>query len=176
MKYIFDFDRVLFHTEIIRDRIFYFFEKFGVPKEEIKNYLQKERWNLFSLKKMLRNFSLPENLYGEIMKENKNLVDKNLLKLIKKIGKENCYILSYGDTEFQSEKINDSDISQYFTRVIIIQADKNKEIEKICNQYPQETIFFIDDSQKHIEELDLEKCPNLKTILFKGQNIESYLQ
>ena len=53
-----------------------------------------------------------------------------------------------------------------------MQGSKNNEVVKICNQYINEIIFFIDDSKKHIEELNLVTCPNLRTILYDERGLE----
>ena len=49
---------------------------------------------------------------------------------------------------------------------MVVADEKRELIEKICAEYKDEPILFIDDKIKHFEDLDFKKCPNLKTILY----------
>jgi HAD superfamily hydrolase (TIGR01509 family) len=173
MKFIFDFDDVLFHTtskfKKHKDAIL---AKAGLPLNLSREYSEKERWNLFSLKKMLAHFSISPKLYEKIMEESKNYVNKELLEIIKKIGKSNCYLVTYGDEEFQKDKIKRTDVSPFFSEIIIVSDSKKEAIEKICAKYKNEKVVFIDDKAKHFENLDFKKCPNLKTILYDEKGLE----
>jgi FMN phosphatase YigB (HAD superfamily) len=170
MKYIFDFDDVLFQTTKLKEKIFLTLEEVGVPRNLVKEYLEKERWNCFSLKKMLAHFSVHENLYEKIMNICGDLRNEELFEIVKKIGKENCFIITYGDEEFQQDKIKRAGIAPLFSEVIIVSNSKKETIEKICAEYKNEEIIFIDDSAKHFEDLNLIKYPNLKTVHFKNIN------
>src|SRR3990167_7630412 len=97
MKYIFDFDDVLSHTtKRFKEHVIPVLEKDGVSRSQIEEYFKSEQWNLFSFKKMLAHFSLSD-LYEEIMQEVKFFTNKELVREIEKIGKHNCYIVTYGD-------------------------------------------------------------------------------
>jgi len=176
MKFIFDFDDVLVYTSIgeknIRGHIYSALEKHGVSPALSREYVERERWNLFSLHKMLSHFSLSQDLYEEIMPGMKNFVNKKLIELVKKLGKENCFIVTYGDPDFQVDKIKRSGVSNLFSEIFPVIGIKNKPIEKICKKYPDEKIFFIDDKVKHFDDLNMSKCPNLKTILYDEQGLE----
>ena len=172
MKYIFDFDHVLFNTSKLKERIFLVLGEIGIERSAINEYIEKERWNQFSLKKLLKHFSVEENLYGQIMKNNKNFINAEVLDTVKKIGKENCHIVSYGDEEFQLDKIHSSSIAPLFSEIIVVSSEKKEIIEKLCAKHKDEQVFFIDDQIKHFDELDLDKCPNLKTILYTGQKLD----
>ncbi|HEV7701954.1 MAG TPA: HAD hydrolase-like protein [Candidatus Paceibacterota bacterium] len=177
MKYIFDFDDTLFLTsKKFKKYIFIILNKAGISHELVKDYFQKEEFNLFSLKKMLKYFSAEEEVYENIMNETKNFINEGLIKTIKKLGKENCYIVTYGDEEFQRDKIERAKISPLFSEIIVVGKEYKKEaIEKICGRHKDEEVVFIDDKQKHFDELDMSKCPNLKTILYAGQDIKPLL-
>ncbi len=177
MKYIFDFDDVLFHTtKSLKERIYETYEKSGVSREQIKEYVAKEDPNGFSLKKLLSYFSLPKELYDEIMDGSKDFVNEELLEIIKKIGKENCYIVTCGDEEFQKDKIKKAGLDIFFREIIVVLGSKKEAVEKICEKHKDETVLFIDDKASHFGDLDFKKYPNLKTILYTGQNLESYFQ
>ncbi|OGI60855.1 hypothetical protein A2814_03530 [Candidatus Nomurabacteria bacterium RIFCSPHIGHO2_01_FULL_38_19] len=175
MKYIFDFDDVLFHTTRRRQEHLYpFLEKMGVAHEKINEYYNKIRGQQFSVKNLLKYFSLKEEMYEEIMRESKIFLNKDLVKLVKKAGKNNCYIITYGDKEFQLDKIKRAGVDSLFFEIIVVPTDEKKEIiEKICAKHADEKVIFIDDKAKHFEKLDFKKYPNLKTILYTGQDLSN---
>ena len=172
MKFIFDFDGVLFSTTKFREKIFLTFESFGISHDLVTEYLHRERWNLFSLRKMLDHFSLSENEYEEIMKKCKNFINCDLLAVLKKINKQECFIATYGDKYFQEDKIKRTGISKFFREIMIVQGSKKEAVEKICAKYQEEIIVFVDDQVCHFEDLDYKKYPNLKTILYDEQGLK----
>lgn len=175
MKFIFDLDDVLFYKTKHREKILINLEKFNIPRNLTEEYLEKERLNLFSLKIMLSYFSLPENLYEKIISECKNFVNKELIEVIKKIGKENCFIISYGNKEFQQDKIKRIGIADIFSEIIIVSGSKKEAVEKICAKYPDEEVTFIDDKAYHFKDLDFKKYPNLKTILYDEHGLKNLI-
>ncbi len=182
MKYIFDFDDVLFHkTRHFRERMFLILEKVGLSRSLIDEYskIEIEKEHPFSLKKLIQHFvdtgaiekTQKEKLYEEIMNESKNSVNINLLQFVKNLKRSDCYILTRGEEEFQRDKIKRSAIAHLFSKIIIVSKSKKENIEKICDEFKNETVFFIDDKAEHFENLDFQKYPNLKTILYTGQNL-----
>ena len=178
MKFIFDFDDVLFYTTRRRvEYIYPFLEKLGISRQKVDEYYKEVRGQNFSMKKLLKYFSLPEETYEEIMRDSIDFSNKETINFLKKAGKENCFIITYGDEEFQLDKIKRTGVDTLVSEIIVVSTDEKKEfIEVICEKYKNEKIVFIDDKAKHFENLDLQKCPNLKTILYTGQNLESYFQ
>jgi FMN phosphatase YigB (HAD superfamily) len=176
MKFIFDFDNVLFHTTPgFREHVYTSLERVGISYDSSKEYLEKERLNLFSLKKMLIHFSATEDLYEEIMSENTNFVNDELLKVIRKIGKSNCYIVTYGEEEFQLDKIKKAGIDSFFCEIIAVPGSKKEAVEKICIKHNDEKVIFIDDTAKHFEDLDFKKHPNLQTIHYDEQGFDKFI-
>jgi FMN phosphatase YigB (HAD superfamily) len=173
MKYIFDFDNVLFDTsKKFKEHMILVLEKIGVSPDSVRDYCDKERWNQFSLKKMLNHFSVKEDFYEKIMSKNKNFVNGELIEVIKKLGRSNCFILTYGDEEFQLNKIKRTGIGAHFVEIIVVSGSKEEAIEKICDKYKKEKVLFIDDKTKHFEDLDFKKYPNLKTIFYDENGLE----
>ena len=174
MKYIFDFDDVLFPTSkerghpLFKEYQFSVIEKAGVPMSKILEYYEKERLNQFSLKKILNHFSLPGSLYQEIIAQSKNFINHEVIETVKRLGSSNCIILTYGDNEFQIDKIEQSGIAPLFAKIIPVPGSKQETLEKLCREFKDEQVIFIDDSAKHFENLDPIKCVNLKTILYTG--------
>lgn len=178
MKFIFDFDDVLFNTSkhrghpLFKEYQFSVIEKAGISMEAILEYYEKERLNQISLKKMLQHFSLDMGLYDVVLDQSKNFINTEMLDLVQKLGKSNCIIVTYGDTEFQLDKIKRSGIESMFSGVIAVSGSKKESIENFCEENKYEKIFFIDDSDKHFKELDLIKYPNLKTVHYTGQHLD----
>lgn len=174
MKYIFDFDDVLFYTTKHRkEHLYSFFEKLGVLLREIEEYYIIARQQSFSVKKMLKHFSLEEELYEKAMEGSEKFANTELIDLVKKIGKENCLLVTYGEEEFQLDKIKRIGIGSLFSEITTLSIDDKKEIvEKICEKYKDETVLLIDDKIKHLENLDFAKCPNLKTIFYDEHGLE----
>lgn len=176
MKYIFDFDDVLFNTSThpnnFRENIYSNLEKVGISPKLAKEYVERERWNKFSLKKMLAHFSTKEDLYEKIMSNNKIFLNQDLIRIIEKLGKNNCYLITYGDEEFQIDKITRTGINDLFAEIIAVPGSKKIAIEKICAQCKDEKVLFVDDKAKHFEDLDFATYTNLKTILFDEKGLE----
>ncbi|MDO8659997.1 MAG: HAD family hydrolase [Candidatus Parcubacteria bacterium] len=172
MKFIFDFDDVLFHnTEQFKKHMYMCLEKGGISQDIAREYYKTVRANQFWLKDMLTHFSLPESLYEEILKESKNFINHDVLNIVKKMKKENCYIVTHGNENFQKDKIKNAGIEDLFLEIIVVSDSKKEAIEKICLKHKDEEVVFIDDKVKHLENLDFKKCPNLKTILFDEEGL-----
>lgn len=175
MKFIFDFDDVLFHTtKHFKENIYLSLEKAGISRNSVVEYLEKNP-NLFSLRKTLAHFSAPHGLYEEIMEESKIFVNNELIELIKKLGRSNCYIVTYGEEEWQNFKIKKTGLSELFSEIIVVPGSKKEAVEKICAKYKDEKVVFVDDRAKHFEDLDFKKYPNLKTILYDEKGLEKLM-
>ncbi len=180
MKYIFDFDDVLFNTtKQLKRRMFLCLEKIGIPRKISEEYYKTVRKNQFSLKNFISALLIrekinkinAEELYEEILSECKNFTNIKLLKTIKKIGKRNCFIVSNGEKKFQQDKIKRSGIALLFSKIYIVLESKKEIIYALCDKYKNEKIFFIDNKIKFFEDIDLKKCRNLKTILFTDNTL-----
>src|SRR3989344_2382039 len=155
MKLIFDFDDVLFDNKLFKKHLFSVIEKAGGNRESAEAYYRQVK-NAFSLKNFLADIFKRENMrdsvektYAEIMEECKNLVNQELRSIIETAGANNCYLATFGEDEFQREKI------------------------KRCGlAHPTEKIIFVDDKPEFFAGLDKEKCKNLKTILCDERGLE----
>src|SRR3989338_2790155 len=106
MKYIFDFDDVLFNnTKQFKKHIYACLEEVGIKKENAEEYYKEVREIEFSLRNFIENLfirsgkdlSKVEEIYEKIMSECKNFTNIELLKQIEKLGKENCFIITNGE-------------------------------------------------------------------------------
>ncbi|MFH1366356.1 MAG: hypothetical protein ABIG99_03140, partial [Patescibacteria group bacterium] len=168
MKFIFDFDDVLFYnTKQLKEHMYICLEKVGVSRNIVEPYYTEARKKEFSLKNLISSLVARENIKQinikdiceEIMNECKNFVNKELLEVIKKIGKENCFLISYGQEKFQQEKIKRTSVASLFSKIIIVQESKKEAVEKICARYKDEEVIFIDDKAHHFKDLDFKKYP-----------------
>jgi len=176
MKFIFDFDDVLFdNTKQLKEYMYECLDKAGISRDIAEKYYKTVRENRFWLKDFLHHFSLTESMYEKILKKSKNFTNKELLTLVKKLGKENCYIVTHGNEEYQRDKIRITGIEPFFSEIFVISNSKKGAVEKICAKHKNEKVIFVDDKAKHFEDLDFKKYPNLKTILYDEKGLEKVL-
>ena len=175
MKYIFDFDDVLFdNTKKFKKHMYKVLADYGVDEEKAKEYYLKVREQEFSLKNFIRELLKCENkdenqteeIYEKIMAECVNFTNTELLQSIERLGKENCFIITNGEENFQRDKIEYSGIYPFFSKIFIVPKSKKEIIYDICAKYKDEKITYVDDKIKFFEDLDLAKCPNLNNILY----------
>lgn len=176
-KYIFDFDDVLFYnTEKFKKHMYQCFENIGVPYEVVKKYYTEERDKGFVLRNLVTSVLTGEKIVSvsvkelteRIMGECKNLVNYELLERIKQLGAESCYLVTHGVIEYQREKIQRTGMESLFADISIIQDTKKSSVEFICEQFKDSEVVFVDDKEKRFADLDFEKYPNLRTVLYVG--------
>jgi len=176
MKFIFDFDDVLFNnTKQFKEYMYECLEKAGISRDVSEKYYKTVRENQFWLKDFLRHFSLEESTYEKMLNESKGFVNTEMLALIKKLGKENCYIVTHGNEQYQRDKIRITGIKSLVHQIVVISNSKKNAVEKICTKHKNEKIIFIDDKAKHFENLDFKKYPNLKTILYDERGLKKLM-
>ncbi len=172
MKLIFDFDSVLFNTKEFLKYLYDCIEKAGVSRNIAEEYYKKVGGPQFSLKKLLINLLIRENLYEEILRESRNFINQDLIQIVQKLGKDNCYIVTHANEEWQLDKIKSTGIESFFSEIIVVSESKKDAVEKISAKHRNEEVIFIDDKAKHFEDLDFVKYPNLKTILYDERGLE----
>jgi FMN phosphatase YigB (HAD superfamily) len=176
MKYIFDFDDVLFkNTKEFKEHVYDILEKAGIPREKSKALYLDHR-NNFSLEVFLSSlFYGPNNeqeikeIHEEIMKEAPGFVNRELLGALHhgRLKKDDIYIVTSGNEEFQREKIERSGLAEFFhpSHIIPVPDKKTEAITKIVHDAKGEEVVFIDDKDHHFK--DLNDLPNLTTIHYK---------
>lgn len=184
MKIIFDFDDVLFDTKAFKDKIFIGLSKFNIDNKIIKNLYQGHR-KIFNIKKFyeeaigLSKVSVSEKEIEEVsnivLRDLTGYADERLVNLMHGLGKENCFILSAGDEDFQRHKIHLSGVvdAVHDKQTIIVEDDKKEILRKICEEYSNESIIFIDDKERYIEDAVSIKMPNLFPVLYDENGFEA---
>jgi FMN phosphatase YigB (HAD superfamily) len=74
------------------------------------------------------------------------------------------YVLSFGQSQFQSEKITGTGLTPYFQEVFIVQEKKYEpiiEVMKCCA--PDEPIWFFDDRAEFVQDVN-RRLPQVKTV------------
>lgn len=175
MKYIFDFDDVLFNNSNgLKQAMYAQLEAVGISKDIAYTYYKTVREKKFSLKSFLedllkkygKDVGLVDEMYENIMAECPNFTNKELVDKIDKLGSDNCFMVTNGELKFQKDKIDRANISHYFKEIFVVPGSKNEVIYDICTRYKDEKVIFVDDKVKFFEDLDLSRCPNLENILY----------
>lgn len=180
MKLIVDFDDVLFDASKLKEKLFTILEEYGVQKVRERYLFERESDRPFSLRlfigKVLKEEGVSadiETVYDRVMSICSELRNEALLTVLKQNGKDHCLLVTSGEEEFQREKIQRSGIDEYANVVVVVPGSKKDEIEAVCAQFPNEEIIFIDDKNKFFTDIDMEKCPNLKTVLYNENGLEN---
>src|SRR3989344_4328549 len=90
-----------------------------------------------------------EELAEKIMKECINFINDELIDKVKQLEVENCYMVTHGVKEYQLEKVHRTGLEA----------------------------LFVDDKEKRFADLDFEKYPNLRKVLYVGpESIDEVFQ
>lgn len=173
MKIIIDFDDTIFNTYLFMQELIEHFKRVGFTSKEFKEIYKKskEKKKDFDQKAVV-------DLFGELKSFDKQqvieeidlLVDRSeeflypdFRKFADKFLRSNLILLSFGTTEFQEKKIENSKVKNLFEKVIITPIDKVEKIEYIYKKYPTEVMVFIDDKAEEIDKVK-EKFPEVITM------------
>lgn len=177
IKYIFDFDDVLFfNTEKFKKHMYKCFEEIGVQYDTAKKYYKIEKEKSWILDNLVASVLKGENIISvsknelteKIMRECKNFINNELVDQIKLLDVKNCYVITHGVKEYQIEKINRTGIGPLFTKIIIVQDTKKEVVEEICEQFKNDEIVFVDDKKERFADIDFKKYLNLRAVLYIG--------
>src|SRR3989338_5794924 len=143
MKFICDFNGVLFNAKEFIKFMYDYLEKTGTPRSITEEYYKKVGGTQFGLKEMLSHFSIDESFYEKILNESLKFNNKELLDVVNKLGKEN----------WQRDKISKTGIGQYFSEIYVVSESKKGAVEALCKKHEKETVVFVDDKAKYFENL-----------------------
>ncbi len=144
MNIYIDFDGTLFDTDLFFDDFLLLCQKYGISKEKVK----KEKTHmkgLFSLEKLVKllieKYDLKDDFSAEVEKlYNPSYLYKDSISFLEKYYKKyNIIILTKGDYNYQTRKIDCCNFKKYFKKIIIT---KDKSLEKIDYQ----NSVFIDNN------------------------------
>ncbi len=175
MKFIIDFDDVLLHTtKMLKKRIYDCLENAGVDREKSLDLYRQVRYPEFSLKRFIYRLleennldvNKTEEIYEEILQECPKYINHYLVDEVKKLGKDSCIIVTNGEREFQTHKLERSGLYPLFSEIYIVPGSKKDAICEICQKYKDEKVIFTDDKSTFFDDLELKEYPNLETVLY----------
>ncbi len=182
MKLILDFDDTLSDNRQLKESMYSCLEEAGVSRSASEKFYNETRvtGKPFSLKNFLFSIFTNEKIdgsvldvYEKIMKICPNLLDSKLLEILQKVKKENCYLVTNGDFEYQMDKIARSGVTQLFNDIVVVPGSKKEVVEKICADHKNEKVIFIDNKQEFFADLDMDVCKNLTTILYDSSDLKN---
>lgn len=176
MKIFLDFDDVIFNTKRLSSDFKNLFFQSGISEDTFKKYYYNED-NSYDpwaqIKKIQaesgKDLSGLEKSISGLVGNLTDYVFDDFWDFSKKIGKENIFILSYGDVNFQTLKIKNSETDRYANMLDIVEGLKSEAIKNALPKIhlaEKEAIYFIDDRVGFLEEVKKE-IPQIKTILVK---------
>ena len=162
MKIIIDFDDTIFSSKDFKGLMFSGLERFGVNSERVSTYYKEHRGAFTNPRNFYLSFVLDNNLdisakdideaVDGLFVDLKRFVNEELIGIFKKVGPENCFIVSIGEEDFQRRKIKSCEIEELFGEIHIVGKDKNETIEKLMNKFKGEEFVFVDDNLENIEK------------------------
>lgn len=160
MKLILDFDDTIFDTERFKkEKLFLCLEKQGVSASNFEQNYKKygathPTYDLSThLKSLCREFNIQidtDSVIYEISKGLEEFVFPEYLEIIKKYGRENIFILTQGDLNFQQLKIKRSEVDKKVEQILIVRDSKKEKLDELALLWPNETIVFVDDKFKNL--------------------------
>lgn len=181
MKVVFDFDDVLFDARAFKEKMFALLAGKGYAHVESVYSSMRSDAEPFSLDRLLERLVLDgshderEGLYQEVLGACFGKANQELMKIIERIGKENCIILTQGVEKFQLEKIRRSVGIGHVGRIVVVPSGKGEAIEEICREFGDEDVIFVDDKEKFFRDINFEHCRNLKTVLYNRNGLDNLL-
>ena len=169
MKLILDFDDTIFDAKSFKEESLFNPNTYNVfdmiiSRADIREIYAEYRResNIFNIRDFVKRVSASTNSEVDIDKVLFNLsssikkyVKKEFLTIIEKAGRENVFILSQGDEEFQLFKINNSNLSDKVDRVHIVAQDKADKVREWCNVWSGEDVVFVDDKYSNLLKEDI---------------------
>jgi FMN phosphatase YigB (HAD superfamily) len=185
MKIFIDFDDVLFNTKSFIKDIKKLFYEFGIPNKIFDETYKSKRKSLkmngkylltydpsLQFEKIRNKLGLDtrplEKEFYTLLKNAKRYVFKDACIFLENKNKNDLFILSFGTSNFQKEKIKNSGITKYFKKIIIISREtKARAIKEILEKQKlknKEPVYFFDDREKFLEDVKTH-LPFVKTFL-----------
>lgn len=184
MKIIIDFDDTIFNTYKLMQELIGSFKKVGFTSEEFKEIYKrsKEKKGDFDQKTIIGLFAelrpfdkhqVAKEL-AELFERAKDFVYPDFYKFADSFLRKELVLLSFGSTEYQKIKIENSGIKNYFDKVYVTNKDKVFDLEHIYRKNASDVIVFIDDKSEEIDRVK-EKFSDVVAIKMerpKGGNVK----
>ena len=162
IKLFIDFDKTLFDTNQVKERIIRIFGQFGFSQEEIEQtYLAEtldgkyspegQARRLYDIKKF--DLEVAELKIKSMIFDSSRILYSDTIQFLDGLDKEKYEVdlLSYGDVEFQERKIKHSGIIDKFDNIYITSAEKQIYLKDIAED--KENFFVLDDKMENLEKI-----------------------
>jgi len=162
IKLFIDFDKTLFDTNQVKERIIRIFGQFGFSQEEIEQtYLaetldgkyspEAQARRLYDIKKF--DLEVAELKIKSMIFDSSRILYSDTIQFLDGLDKEKYEVdlLSYGDVEFQERKIKHSGIIDKFDNIYITSAEKQIYLKDIAED--KENFFVLDDKMENLEKI-----------------------
>lgn len=192
---ILDFDYTLFDGKKFKNALAKSLLVFGIDKKmwletynQVRYKKNKETGYIpeahlkILVKKTKTNYKDLEIAYNKVIDNAQKYLYKDSIGFLEKLKKQEytLYILTFGNSGFQKQKISASGINKYFKEIICTDKDKFK----VSDQIPGvDEALFINDNPNEIAQLQIIhpranfiqiKRPNAKKFDLKLKNINKY--
>ena len=157
MNIYIDFDGTLFNTNLFYKDFLKLCSLYNVSEKDVIDIKGNELFNLERISKSIKDkYNLDNTFIDKVnsLYDAKYLYDDVIPFLEKYYLNNNLYIFTYGDKEYQINKINCCNITKYF-KGIIITIDKSKEDVDYQNG------LFIDNSPLEISRISSAGASNI---------------
>ncbi len=180
MKVVLDFDDVIFNAKAFKELMFFYLGERGIRNARGVYEKMRHDEKVFSVLAYLDELGINEDerdaVYEGIMTPCARLTNKEIIRVMEQVGKENIFILSQGEEGFQRDKIERSVGDKVFgSHVAVVRESKTEELRRICDTYKGEDVIFADDKIEFLNALPATLTPNLKTVLFNERGLETLL-
>ncbi|MBR4110456.1 MAG: HAD family hydrolase [Clostridia bacterium] len=165
MNFYLDFDYTLFNTYEFRNELYKILESNNCNRDALKLTIEEGNHKLINIREKFKELSKRKNIpienFIKPLEELYNNCEKYIyddsIEFLKYLKQQNhkLYILTWGEKEYQKEKVKASKLEKYVDEVIYTEKLKyNLEI-----QYKEG--IFIDDSVRDLKGLHAKKAKNV---------------
>lgn len=157
MNFYLDFDYTLFNTYAFRNELYNILEQNGLDKSYLALTLEDREQKLINVREVFKELSEINNLnidnfikpLDELYKKSDRFVYDDVIDFLKylRMKKHKIYLLTWGEREYQREKLKASKLEEYFDETIFT------EKLKYTLDIDYKNGIFIDDSIRDLEGL-----------------------
>lgn len=184
MIIVFDFDRTLFDAQRFKDDLKAVFVNAGLAESVFDETFTPVRANKdgYSIDKQLKVLKSYKDVSMEqlnqvqmgmkmVLRHSQDYVFADVLPLLEKFSNQALYyVLTFGNKEFQIEKLQQAGLDAYFQQIVsTLNETKVDEFKDICNANIGEDIYYIDDKVIVVEPIHV-ACPNAHVALLDRAN------
>ena len=179
MKYIFDFDDVIFDAHAFKNKIADSLLRYGISREDFLDDYAQVRGPRYSVSKHIADIFQKHNLnigtneiefiVDSLFVDIKELLNEDVVIFVSQHARD-VFVLSAGDPDFQMRKIIETGIKDMVQEVVVVPHSKKEWVIDFAEKYSNETVYFIDDNTEHITHKEFNSFSNLNTILYVDKN------